>query len=116
MNQDTIDRLRASGQLLQKFRELRVNDREFVTELLQHSRSILTAIALIEELENAPNGMTYQELAEAVGIHPNTAKQILLAIGDDVGIENQKSQVSIAKTGRQRNLLKKRKNPSPLIS
>jgi hypothetical protein len=54
MNQDTIDRLRASGQLLQKFRELRVNDREFVTELLQHSRSILTAIALIEELENAP--------------------------------------------------------------
>lgn len=113
MNQDTIDRLRASGQLLQKFRELRVNDREFVTELLQHSRSILTAIALIEELENAPNGMTYQELAEAVGIHPNTAKQILLAIGDDVGIENQKSRCPSPKRAGSATCSRNGKTPVP---
>lgn len=114
MNEDTVKRLRASGRLLQQFRELRVDDREFITELLHTGRSVLTAIALIEELENAANGMTYEELADAVDIHPNTAKQILLAIGDDVGIQNKQSGVSIAKTGRQRNLLRKRRNPKSL--
>lgn len=105
MNVDTIERLRNTATLIEKFRNLESKEQEWLLELLSVGKSAVLTLNILDAIAHQP--LTFKEIAKTCECHPQTVSQILNAVADGgIAIQMQK-KTAYAPTGRPRKLVQK---------
>jgi response regulator of citrate/malate metabolism len=107
MNDSSIQRICELSSHIFEFLQLEEKVQQTAFPLL--SEGIQSTIEILKLIENRE--LTYEEIAEKVGLHHNTVRQKLLALcdGDYPGLDLSET-TAIAATGRPRTLVKKEEN------
>lgn len=110
MNEETADRLKDLVPYIERFRELAPEEQSWLKELLRSGKNVLSAIALLEEIEK--ESLNYRELGDRLGINWQTARQKIHALSEGgVTIKQERDGRFISPTngGRPRKLARKAK-------
>lgn len=103
MDSVAIHKLKERADAIAKFRELTIEEQEWIFPLL--SRGIQATIELLDIISEKP--LTYEEIADELDIHPTTVTQKLNALAAG-GYPLDLTDVSaFAPTGRPRKLARK---------
>lgn len=105
MNVDTIERLRNIATLIGQFRNLEVEEQEWLLELLAVGKSAVLTLRILDAIANQP--LTFKEIAIECECHPQTVSQILNAVADGGLAIQMEKKSAYAPTGRPRKLAQK---------
>ncbi len=98
MNQDAYQRIVALTPMIQEFSNLEPSERAWLKPMM--TKTALTAVAILDLLSSRQ--MTYEELADDMGLNWQTCKQICNALADGGAKIQVSGKVAIAETGRLR--------------
>lgn len=106
MHNNSINKIKDLSNDIFEFLQLEKKSQKISFPLL--SEGIQSTIEILRLIENRE--LTYQEIAEEMGLHENTIRQKLLALveSDYPGLDISET-TAIATTGRPRTLVKKEK-------
>lgn len=105
MNVDTIERLGNVATLIEKFRNLEVEEQEWLLELLTVGKSAVLTLNILDVIAQVP--LTFKEIAVECECHPQTVSQILNAVADGGMAITMHRKSAYAPTGRPRKLVQK---------
>lgn len=104
MNEDSVERLKKVAKHLNKFRDLDESEQDWLIELLKHGRLVLSALNVLNAISE--EALSFEEISEKTGLHPNTIKQILGAISEDCAVDEQQTEKFISRYGGRPRKLK----------
>ena len=103
MNTETTKRLTRIAPFIERFRNLHPDEQKWLEPMLKNN--VRTALTILDSIAVAP--MTYQSIADSLGLHPQTVCQMLNALAQ-VGCRiNLKTSTAFAPTGRPRKLARR---------